>query len=70
VEAPFTLREAVAPGHTMLGLAVATKDKDDPIITLSVCVSTHPLLLPLTVYTVLMLGLTTIKELVDPVLQL
>ena len=68
--APFAVRVALDPWHIKLLLMLTLNAGGLITLTLSVCVSTHPLLLPLTVYTVLMLGLTTIKELVDPELQL
>jgi hypothetical protein len=60
----------VPPGHTTLGFAKASKDNEAPILTLKVLVSLQLLLVPVTVYTVFTVGLTTINELLDPVFQL
>ena len=61
---------ALEPWHSILELALAVKLGGLITLTLEVWVLLHPLLLPVTVYTVLTLGLTTIKELLDPVFQL
>jgi len=71
VFAPLAVNTEVAPLHIAAGLADALTDGNGFTVTLTVAVPVHPaVLVPVTVYVVVALGVTVMLAVLPPVFQL
>jgi len=71
VFAPLAVNTELSPLHIADGLAVAATDGNGFTVTLTVAVPVHPTLLdPVTVYVVLLVGVTVMLAVLPPVFQL
>ena len=69
--APLAVNTEVAPLHIAAGLADAVTDGNGFTVTLTVAVPEHPaVLVPVTVYVVVELGVTVMLAVLPPVFQL
>jgi len=71
VFAPLAVSTEVAPLHIAAGLAVALTDGNGFTVTLTVAVAVHPaVVVPVTEYVVVELGVTVMLAVLPPVFQL
>ena len=69
--APLAVNTEVAPLHIAAGLAVALTDGNGFTVTLTVAVAVHPaVVVPVTEYVVVALGVTVMLAVLPPVFQL